>query len=202
MIRAIMLDVDGVLVRHPDPRGWSVALEDDLGIAPAMLQDAFFAVHWDDIIHGRASLRERLEPVLRTIAPTVPYATLVAYWFGHDAHLDTSLLSEVDAIRAGGTPVHLATVQEHERARFLWEDLDFRSRFDGLHYAADLGCAKPDARFYRSIEARTGFRPDALFFVDDKIANVAAAIACGWAAAHWTGRETLHAAIERRAFHR
>lgn len=191
MRRAIMVDVDGVLIRHPDPAGWSVHLERDLGISFAALQQAFFAPHWADVVHGRAALRARLTPVLADIAPSVTCDALVDYWFVNDAHLDRGLLAELIALRSEEMEVHLATVQEHERAAYLWERLDLRRNFDGLHYAAALGCAKPDPDFYRAIEARTSLPPEAIFFIDDSPANVDGARACGWTAALWTGRSTL-----------
>lgn len=194
-IKAIMVDVDGVLIVDPDGRGWSANLERDIGIASSMLQADFFATHWDDVVHGRASLRDRLEPVLRKMKPEVTCDELIDYWFRNDAHLNESLLAELASLRAGGMEIHLATVQEHERARYLWEELDFRSRFDGAHYAADLGWSKPDARFYRSIENRTGFEPQELFFIDDKLANVEGARACGWTASVWTGRSSLRSLL-------
>jgi putative hydrolase of the HAD superfamily len=192
-IKAIMLDIDGVLIVHPDVSGWSVDLERDLGISAATLQSAFFLPHWEDIVHGRASLRERLGPVLQELRPEVTCDALIDYWFREDAHVNAALLAEISAIRANGTEVHLATVQEHERAHYLWHALDFRNQFDGLHYAAELGCAKPAAGFYRSIEHRTGFAPQDLFFIDDKIANIEAARSCGWAAALWTGADPIGA---------
>lgn len=194
-IKAIMVDVDGVLIVHPDKRGWSANLERDIGLASSALQTAFFRQHWDDVIHGHASLRERLAPVLRDISPDVTCDALIDYWFTNDAHVNHALLAELSSIRARGIQVHLATVQEHERARYLWDDLDFRGRFDGLHYAAELGCSKPAVSFYKSIEARTGFRPQDLFFIDDNIANVEGAIASGWAAALWTGKDTLSSLV-------
>lgn len=190
-----MVDVDGVIVVHPDGGGWSANLERDLGIPAATLQAAFFASHWNDISHGRASLRERLGPVLREIAPDVSCERLIRYWFSNDAHLDRTLLAELASIRAGGTEVHLATVQEHERAQYLWDELDLRSQFDGLHYAAELGCAKPASGFYEAIERRTGYAARELFLVDDSVANVEAARTRGWAAAVWTGEMSLRSLI-------
>lgn len=190
-IKAIMVDVDGVLLVHPDPKGWSVHLERDLGLASATLQAAFFERHWDDVVHGRAPLRARLVPVLKEIAPHLSCDELMQYWFQNDAHINQDLAAELASLRRNGVEIHLATVQEHERARYIWEVLDFRSSFDGIHYAADLGFSKPDTHFYKCIEARTGFSPEELFFVDDKLANVTGALHCGWAAALWTGEETL-----------
>jgi putative hydrolase of the HAD superfamily len=196
-IRALMVDVDGVVVVSHGPGGWSTHLERDLKLSPARLQEAFFAPHFGDIVHGRAALRDRLEPVLAEIAPHLPAETLIAYWFEQDAHLDHGLLAQIDALRAAGLQAHLATVQEHERADYLWTRLSLKDHFDAIHYAADLGWAKPAAEFFQACEARSGFAPDEIFFIDDKVANVDAAQALGWHAAVWTGDRTVAALMNR-----
>ena len=190
-LKALMVDVDGVIVTHADPKGWSVNMEADLGLSPQALQDAFFVPHFGDIIHGRARLHDRLGPVLAQIAPHLSSQALADYWFEQDGHLDHDLLEQLAAVRARGLELHLATVQEHERADYLWTKMALKDRFDAIHYAAALGHAKPAVEFYREIEARTGFAPRELFFIDDKAANVEAAQACGWAAAVWTGQDRL-----------
>lgn len=187
-----MVDVDGVLIAHPDAAGWTVNLQRDLGISVADLQRCFFEVHWDDVVHGRAALRERLAPALGELAPSVSCDRLIDYWFSNDAHINQDLLHQLALLRDQGLEVHLATVQEHERASYLWERLDFRSKFDGMHYAAALGCSKPASRFYKLVEAAVGLEPEAIFFIDDKASNVAGARACGWTATLWTGHETLN----------
>ena len=199
--RAILVDVDGVLVRHPGTGGWSANLERDIGIPVARLQEAFFTPHWRDVVHGRAALRDRLAPVLAELAPDVSCDRLIAYWFDHDAHIDQRLLDDLADLRAKGVELHLATVQEHERAAYLWDRLRLRDRFDGIHYSAALGHAKPAIEFYRTIEARTGLTPKEVFFIDDTAVNVAAARDCGWTAAVWTGDDTLGALIDRHGWH-
>lgn len=191
--KALMVDVDGVVIVHPDAQGWSAHLERDLGLPRALLQSAFFESHWPDIILGRAGLRERLAPVLAEIAPGLSVDRLIRYWFENDAHLDKGLLAQLAPIRAGGGELHLATVQEHERARYIWDELALKQHFDGMHYAAEFGWAKPAAQFFRAITVRSGFAPDEIFFIDDKQANVDAARGAGWSAALWDGTRPLAA---------
>jgi putative hydrolase of the HAD superfamily len=124
-----MVDVDGVAITHPDERGWSANLERDLGISADVLQQAFFGQHWDDIVHGRATLRERLTSVLPKLSLSVTCDDLIDYWFSNNAHINHRLINELQALRRDGIEVHLATVQEHERAKYIWERLDFRSKF-------------------------------------------------------------------------
>jgi len=193
-----MVDVDGVLIAHPDERGWSANLERDLGSPVPALQRVFFEQHWDDVVHGRAKLRDRLAPALSEISPSVRCDAFIDYWFSNDAHINYCLLAELQALRCEGIEIHLATVQEHERAAYLWDRLDLRSKFDGLHYAAALGCSKPDSGFYRSVAAAVDVEPEAIFFIDDKVLNVAGARACGWTAALWTGQQTLREMMDQQ----
>jgi putative hydrolase of the HAD superfamily len=190
-VKALMVDVDGVIVHPAHAGGWAERLEADLGLPVAALQDHFFKPHWSDVMLGRADLHDRLGPVLATIAPHLTSHQLAEYWFAHDARLDETLLADLAQWRAAGFELHLATVQEHHRARHLWETLGLSDRFDALHYAADLGCAKPDPAFFRAIEVRTGFAPCDLVLIDDRPANVEGAQACGWRGVTWHGTCTL-----------
>lgn len=186
-----MIDVDGVIVVHPHPQGWSVNLERDLGLSRDTLQAEFFKPHFGEIMRGRAALRERLAPVLQKIAPHLACDQLIEYWFTNDAHLNLNLLDQLGRARRRGFKVHLATVQEHERADFLWWKLGLQDHFDAIHYAADLGWAKPAPEFFAEVEKRSGFTAKEIFFIDDKIENVEAARRRGWQAAVWTGENTL-----------
>lgn len=190
--RCLMVDVDGVIVRgRADGRRWDADLQKDLGLDPKILQSHFFQPHWPSIILGHADLYDRLRPVLNEVAPNLSAETFVAYWFKQDSALDTQLLADLAARRAEGAAMHLATVQEHHRARYLWEDLGLKARFDAIHYSADYGAAKPDTAFFQAVAARTGYAPADLMLIDDSEANVAGAQAAGWQARHWTGAQTL-----------
>jgi putative hydrolase of the HAD superfamily len=72
VIKALMIDVDGVLVtgRPSDGLHWATSLEADLGLSFDILQEAFFKEYWEDVVSGRADLRGRLTTILAQIAPT------------------------------------------------------------------------------------------------------------------------------------
>ena len=195
-IRALMVDVDGVVARRADGRRWDADIEADLGVRADDLQRAFFQAHFADVVLGRAPLRERLSLALAQIAPHLSAGTVIDYWFAKDGELDGVLLDDLAQLRrATGLRMDLATVQEHQRAAYLWTTLRLSERFDAIHYAADLGCAKPDAAFFGAIVERTRFAPDELLLIDDSPRNVDGAQAAGWNAALWTGAKSLGAVL-------
>ncbi|MGN6098248.1 MAG: HAD family hydrolase [Bosea sp. (in: a-proteobacteria)] len=130
-------------------------------------------------------------PVLEKIGNGVRADALVQYWFKQDSYINHDLLNQLITLRETGLELHLATVQEHERAGYLWHTLGFERHFAAIHYAAALGVAKPAQGFFEAIELRTGFQPLDLFFIDDSPCNVEAAIARGWSAAVWDGQTRL-----------
>jgi putative hydrolase of the HAD superfamily len=188
-----MLDVDGVLVngRPRDGKPLFTDLERDLGVPVDRLQAEFFETHWEAIVVGREDLALSLKAVLARIAPHASVEALITYWLANDARIDTHLLADVDALRAGGVTVLLATNQEHLRARFLMEDLGLGAHVDGIVYSAALGHRKPEPEFYRLATQRAGVSPGEIVLIDDNSGNVGAARAAGWQAAVWTGQRRL-----------
>jgi putative hydrolase of the HAD superfamily len=189
--RALMVDVDGVIVVRPDGRRWDADMAADLGLDPADLQRAFFTPHWAAIATGKARIEDHLPAALAQIAPHISAEALMAYWFAKDACLNQVLLKDLAALRASGTPLHLATVQDHRRADYLWTTLGFRDRFDGLHHSAAVGHAKPDSAYFNAVAMRVGLSPADLLLIDDSRRNVEAAIDAGWQARLWTSERTL-----------
>ncbi len=119
-LKALMVDVDGVIVRGPHPGWrWDQDIEADLGVKSDDLQRLFFAPHFGEVVFGRADLEERLALALPTFAPHLSPTRLMDYWFAKDARLDNDLLDELALLRKKGVQLHLATVQEHRRAGYL-----------------------------------------------------------------------------------
>ena len=199
VLKALMIDVDGVLVngRPSDGRHWSTDLDADLGLSFDVLQDAFFKRHWNRIVTGRADLRTCLAGVLSEVAPTLTVDHVLNYWFGQDARLNEELLRDLATIRLGGIRAYLATNQEHERTRYLMNTLGLAAHVDGCHHSAAIGHRKPRPAFFLAVARRVGLHPEELLVIDDADENVRAAVQAGWHAARWTGQERLGDIVTR-----
>jgi putative hydrolase of the HAD superfamily len=193
----LVLDVDGVVVLgHPDGGRWDRSLERDLGIAPESLQEKFFRRHWRDIATGTADMLPVLESIWHELECSASPRAFIEYWFACDSRLNQQLLVEVDAWRVQGNRVFLATDQEHLRAKHLWEVIGLNRRFDGMHYSAALGAAKPDVVFFERVQARLPVNSvDEVVFLDDSMRNVEEAAEFGWRSRHFTHIEDLRQAL-------
>lgn len=201
VIKALMIDVDGVLVigRPSDGRHWAAALQADLGLNFDDLQAAFFKPHWEEIVTGRADLRERLADILVRIAAGLTAEQVLTYWFSQDARLNADLLGELAALRSRGLRIYLATNQEHERMGHLLHTLGLAAHIDGCHYSAAIGHRKPTREFFDAVALKVHLSPSEIILIDDDEENIRAAIAAGWRASRWTGRERIADLVERCA---
>jgi len=197
MQRAILMDVDGVLVtgRPQDGAHLFTDLEADLGISLEALQSGFFRSRWSAIVTGQKPLVPELTEALQTIAPHVSAQTLIDYWFKNDSRIDTAVLEAMRSHRIAGHKVYLATNQEHLRAKYLMETLALGTEVDGIFYSAAIGHKKPSPEFYAHVDRALARTTDGIVLIDDTEANVLAARAHGWSAIHWQPGMTVQAAL-------
>jgi putative hydrolase of the HAD superfamily len=94
-------------------------------------------------------------------------------------HVDQGVIDLIAKVRATGVPCHLATNQERYRARHMREVLGYGKAFDRLFISCEMGCSKPDPAYFGMIVQSLNVAPDAILFIDDVEANVAAAETVG-----------------------
>jgi len=182
-VTTLVLDLDGVVVLgHPEGGRWDKDIERDLGVEPARLRH-FFQTHFPKVVVGEADLFETLEEAWPQLACKGDVQSFVAYWFAKDSRLDADVLAQVDTWRSEGRQAYLATVQEHHRARHVWEQLDLKSHFDGMLYSAALGVPKSERAFFEKATTKLPVRSvEEILFLDDTPANVETAKSAGWRA--------------------
>ncbi len=182
MIRFVVLDLGQVLASPPELYRAPAAL---LGVDPAAYEAWYWtqrraydtggpdAEYWRGILDGLgvqpsdeltnaladldAELWTQLRPSARRLLETV------RGW-----HVGTALLSNA--------PLALGRAVRRS---------DWVLHFDRVFISAELGVTKPDPAIFGILTAELGVEPGELAFIDDRPANVAAAIDCGWNAHLW-----------------
>lgn len=175
MIRAVIFDIDGVLVQS----GRFGDHLQSLGIDPSSLQ-SFWHGPFAECSLGRADLKQELAPFVERWGYPGSVDDCLNAWFEADATLNCPLLDEIEQLRARGFPCHVASTQECHRARYLERVMGLAKRFDRFFFSCHLGVKKPDPEFYRRITLELDAPPSSLLYFDDQQANVDAARAAGW----------------------
>ena len=185
-MRPVLFDVDGVIVHslfHADParrRRWDAHLLEDMGVDPEAFS-ALFDKRFEATITGKVSLVETLDAFLPEIGYRGCTMDFVAHWMERDVNLNYQLFEGIKRLRAGGgVKLYVATNQEHLRAHYLWSDLSLGHVFDDIFYAARIGAAKPDPRFFAWIDKRFGPQDEKPLFFDDNPTVIKAAREAGW----------------------
>ncbi|AWN22043.1 hypothetical protein DKM44_01320 [Deinococcus irradiatisoli] len=182
--RALLLDVDGVLVTPPELFGTRLLR------AYPQAAGEFFGGPFLEASQGRADLRAVLPPYLERFGHAGTLEAFLAEWFGSENHPNLPMLDAVRELRALGWPTYLATNQEHHRVRYLLEDMQLAALTDGEFSSASVGVRKPDPVYFGEVARRLKLPPRQIVFWDDAPANVNAAAEAGWQAHLFT--DTAH----------
>ena len=176
MIRAVVFDVDGVLI---EGGVFARRLDAEYGISEVATA-AFFDGPFKHCSLGRADTRKELAPFLRQWRWPSGLDEFMRVWFEADSRRNDDLMALVSQLRARGMRCFVASTQEEYRAGYLEREMGFGRLFDGLFFSCRLGCEKPDPAFYREVQSSIGIAPEGILFLDDKPVNVDAARALGW----------------------
>ena len=170
MITTVLFDADGVLQR-PRVRAllrFRHGLGRHVGLREAMRLEG-------PALTGERDFRDDLAALLARRGSTTSADDLVSH---HGQVLvDPRALALVDAVRAGGTRVALATNQQRHRGVHM-QGL-YAGRFDHGFYSFEVGAAKPDPEFFRRVLAHLGASASQVLFIDDQPRNVASARSVG-----------------------
>ena len=106
----------------------------------------------------------------------------------------------VERLAAAGVPLFCLTTFGDESWEQFRPTQPIFDHFAHLILSGAEKVAKPEARIYEIVEARSGRAGAQLFFTDDNPANIAAAKARGWNAHLFTDAKGLEAALVEAGF--
>jgi putative hydrolase of the HAD superfamily len=198
-MRSLFFDVDGVLVygyhaRVESRKCWDENIERDFSINRERFQKEFiFGPFIREVIVGKQDLKAALAVALPTLGFSGDPQTFIAYWLKNDAILNYDLLEKVQLLKQSGrAKLFIATNQEHNRARYLMDDLGLKEYFEDIFYSARVGHLKPTVEYFRHIARELKLSDgDTPVLFDDSPDVVAAATAFGWDAVQYLGTEDL-----------
>lgn len=197
MIRALLLDFGGVLVRTRTDAPRRV-LEARLGLPPHTIEDRVFNsdasqraqrgeldydILWNRIgldleLDGRVSLREFHEQ-----------------FFSAD-FLDQDLLALIRSVRPAAKTGLISNAWNN--ARHVFTDVfPLADAFDVMVISAEERVMKPDPRIYQIALERLGVPADESIFVDDVLENIRGAEALGVRGVHFQSTEQAQHEIKR-----
>jgi 2-haloacid dehalogenase len=196
--RAVVFDIGNVLIE------WQPEQFYDHAIGREARTRMFAEVD----LHGMNEAVDRGAPFRETI-----YATAALYpaWeaeirLWHDNWIDMASpaiphsVRLLQALKARGVPVFALTNFGDDTFAFAERHYPFLGEFDRAFVSGRLRMTKPDPAIYAAVEAGTGRTGPELLFTDDRVDNIAVAVARGWATHHFDGPAGLAARLVAEGF--
>lgn len=105
----------------------------------------------------------------------------------------------IERLAKRAVPLYAITNFGAEFWRQFKPTLSVLNLFRDIVVSGDELLAKPDPRIFKLAARRFGHAPEAMLFIDDNAANIAAAAALDWQVHHFTNAAGLAAELEARA---
>lgn len=192
MIKAIIFDVDGVLV---NAEKFSIQLEKEYGIPTEKLLP-FFKKEFQECLLGKADLKDVIEPHLAEWGWRGSVDDFLQFWFKSEHKIDEEVLNIVKHLKEKAL-VFIATNQEKHRISYLSKEMGFGEIFKRIYSSAKIGYLKENPIFFHLMveDIQEHFSSDVkhneILFFDDTERNVKAAKEAGLNAYLYTDIETF-----------
>ncbi len=196
MIKAVIFDVGGVLLRTEDrtPRqDWEARLGLDPGGAEALV--------FNSEMGQKAQRGEISEPDLwrwigthLDLTPMETAAFRTGFWAGDE--MDTELISFIRELKTRYQTAIISNYASNLRPE-LTHQFGIADAFDEIIISCEEGITKPDPEIFQRALARLGCSPEEAVFIDDFLHNVQAAQAVGMSAIHFQPGIDLPGALQQ-----
>jgi putative hydrolase of the HAD superfamily len=169
MVDWVLFDADGVIQRTAP--GW---MADLTAWGGDRTEEFLLAIAAADVacLTGK-DFGAAMQEVLREFEIDAPVEEVIDQHFWIEVR--EPMLAAVRSVRDLGLRCGLATNQQNLRGGYMRSSLGFEKIFDEQFYSFELGFAKPDAGYFKSIMDRIDVAPDRVLFIDDHEGNVAGA---------------------------
>ncbi|MFN3515530.1 MAG: HAD family hydrolase [Novosphingobium sp.] len=196
-IEAVVFDVGKVLVQWERDLPFRELIPDPA--ERAWFMDTVIPLDW----HGEHDAgRDAADMIAARSAEFPEHAHLIQAWL--DRFNDTipgpvpGTTRLVEALAAAGVPLYAITNFGADTWAGFAPTFPLLERFRDIVVSGVEKLAKPDPAIFAHAEARFGLPGGSMLFVDDSLANVDSARACGWQAHHFLDAAGLEAELRTR----
>lgn len=176
MIKALILDADGVLLQNP--KKFSQRYSEKFAV-PIEQMLTFFDNQFQDCILGKKDLKLELQKVLPLWGWEKSVDELMDFWLLGESNLNQSLLDFLPKVKAKGVKIFLGTNNEKYRAQYIVHNLDLKRHLDSVYASWEVGYKKPSQEYFQHIINDLKLIPGEILFVDDDPKNVEGAKQAG-----------------------
>lgn len=195
-IDAVLFDADGVIQRPTVDWRSTLATFVDPGSTDEFVLDLMTAE--GPSLVGKGNFREAVAEVLERWGSSTRVEDVLDLWRRFEA--EPVVVDLIQQLRTAGIECHLATNQQAYRRAIMHDERHYGDWFDQTFYSCDLGVAKPDPAYFKTI-LRTIDRPaSSVLFIDDNENNIEGARSVGLHAELYdlaTGTDTLRELLRR-----
>lgn len=184
MIKAVIFDVGGVLIRTPD-RACRLAWERRLGLDDWESEEIVFSGETGTKAQlGEITDAELWSWVGRRLALSEEQLAEFRQDFWARDRLDTELIDLIRRLRSSYQTAIISNATDALRKN-LGRKYPISDAFDLIVVSAEEGIMKPDPEIYKRTLGRLGRAADETVFIDDSLENVTAARRLGMSSLHF-----------------
>jgi putative hydrolase of the HAD superfamily len=182
MIKVILFDCDGLIIRHE--KYFTVRLAADKGVVlddENQEQKKFFNGIFLDCETGKADLKQEISKNLGLWHWEGKVEDLMDYWFSGEAKIEGELKDFILNLKQKGYKCFISTNNEKYRAEYLWSVAGLKNIFDGFFASCNVGHFKEDQGFWEKVyQNLSGLEKHEILVWDDDMPNVEAASKFGF----------------------
>ena len=188
MIKVVAWDFDGVLNRSwaEGADTWARDFQLETGHSLQSYYEHVFAESFHRVITGGEDVRDRVTSWIDRVGAPVTADALLAWWFAKDARPDLETMELMAELHSRGIRQVIATNNEPRRTAFIRDVMGFGEQVEAIFASGDIGVMKPDPAYFAHIVDALKVQPADMLLIDDREANVEAAIKGGWHGFHFT----------------
>ena len=192
---AVVFDLGGVLIDW-DPRHLYRQLFDDEAEMEAFLSEVATS-EWNE---AQDAGRPWAEGIAALVEAHPERRDLIEAFHGRWLEmLGGPIPGTVDVLadlRRAGVRTYALSNWSAETFPLARDRFPFLEGFDGIVISGDVGAVKPDPRMFEHLVTEHGLEPSASVFIDDRAANVEAALELGFRAIRFVDAADLRRALE------